>query len=134
MDTQEKRIEKILGEDCEVSKETSSKYMKYLSSSLKFPCKLTGVEDFPWEEPYILGGASKKEYEKLKKENPSYEDQYELIELLTPVDDEFEILAKVKRINDSKIFQIGLSWLESPDKNDSNYRLLNDYSVWHINY
>lgn len=134
MDAQEQRIETILGGDCEVGKETSSKYLKYLSNSIKFPCLLTGVEDFPWEEPYILGGGSQKEYEILKKENPSFKDKFELIELLNPVDDEFEIIAKVKRINDNKIFPIGLSWLEPPDKNIPNYQLLNDYSVWHINY
>lgn len=83
---------------------------------------------------YILGGGSQKEYEKLKKENPSYKDKYELIELLKPVDDELEILAKVKRIHDGRIFEIGLSWLEPPDKKNPNYQLFNDYSVWHINY
>ncbi|MFQ5330003.1 MAG: hypothetical protein ACE5D4_08465 [Thermodesulfobacteriota bacterium] len=134
MDDQEQRIKKILGDVCEVGEETASKYMKHLSNSIKSPCLLTGIEDFPWEEPYILGGGSPKEYEELKKENPSYEDKYELIELLKPIDDEFEILAKVKRINDNKIFKIGLSWLEPPDKNNPNYQLLYDYSVWHINY
>ena len=64
MDTQEQRIEKILSGDCEVGKETSSKYLKYLSNSIKFPCLLTGIEDFPWEEPYILGGGNRKEYER----------------------------------------------------------------------
>ena len=134
MDDQERRIEKILGTDCERSGVTALKYMKYLSSSLQFPCLLTGVEDFPWEERYILGGGSEKEYQRLKKENPSYTDKYELVELLEPEDDMFEILAKVKRIADKKIFQIGLSWLESTDKKERNYQLLHDYSVWHINY
>jgi len=133
MDDQEIRIEKILGRDCKKSMSTALKYKKYLSTSIKLPCLLTGVEDFPWEERYILGG-SKKEYQKLKEENPSYTDKYELIELLEPEAEEFEIIAKVKRITDDKIFQIGLSWLESTTKNDSNYRILNDYSVWHINY
>jgi len=134
MDHQEERIEGILGQDCEKNMSAALQYKKYLATSIKSPCILTGVEDFPWEERYILGGGSKKEYQKLKKENPSYTDQYELIELLEPGDEESEIIAKVKRISDEKTFKIGLSWLEAATKNDSNYQLLNDYSVWHINY
>jgi hypothetical protein len=148
MDAQEKRIARILGanckncedheecvecEECEVNEANSLKYMQYISSSLKLPCQLTGIEDFPWEEQYILGG-SNKEYERLKKENPSHTDTFELIELLPGSEDEnFEIVAKVKRNIDDQIFQIGLSWLKSIKKNDSNYKILHDYAVWQVN-
>ena len=134
MDAQEQRIETILGGDCEVGKETSSKYLKYLSNSIKFPCLLTGVEDFPWEEPYVIGNWNRKEYEKLKKEKPSYTDEYSLIELLDPEPGDDDILAKVKRISDQKIFQIGLSWLKCIDFKSKYYQLINDYAVWHTNY
>ena len=134
MDAREERIEEILGQDCEKNMPTALRYKKYLATSIKLPCLLTGVEDFLWEERYILGEGSKKEYQKLKKDNPSYTDKYKLIELLEPEDEECEIIAKVKRIADEKIFKIGLSWLEAATKSDSNYQLLNDYSVWHINY
>jgi len=81
-----------------------------------------------------MGSWRQKKYEKLKQSNPSYTDQFELIELLPPEDDENEIIAKVKRKTDQKIFTIGLSWLEATDKGSSHYQLFHDYSVWHINY
>jgi hypothetical protein len=40
--------------------------MDYLKRNIEFPCQLTGIEDFPWEEYYVFGPGSKKEYEKLK--------------------------------------------------------------------
>ncbi len=134
MDAEDKRIQKILGSECERDSENSLKYLDHLKKNIKFPCILTGVEDFPWEEPYVIGGGNKDKYEKLKKNNPSYTDQYELIELLPPEDDENEIIGSVKRKTDKKIFTIGLSWLEATEKTDRNYQLLHDYSVWHINY
>ena len=134
MDAQNKRIEKILGSECERNSENVFKYLDHLQKNIKASCILTGVEDFPWEEPYVMGSWSQKKYEKLKQSNPSYTDQFELIELLPPEDDENEIIAKVKRKTDQKIFTIGLSWLEATDKGSSNYQLFHDYSVWHINY
>jgi hypothetical protein len=153
MDTQQERIAKILGANCkdceeydehaecgdceviEVNEETAMKYMNYLSQTLKFPCHLKGVEVFRWEEEYRLGGGSKKEYEKLKKDNPSYSDTFELVELLPGFEEEnFDLLAHVKRLSDNKIFHIGLSWLEATNKKDHNHELLHDYSVWNINY
>jgi len=133
MDAQNKRIEKILGPECERNSENAIKYLDHLQKNIKAPCILTGVEDFPWEEPYVMGGWSQKKYEKLKKNNPSHTDQFELIELLPPEDDEYEIIGKVKRKTDQKIFTIGLSWLEATDNRSRNYQLLHDYSVWHIN-
>ncbi|MGA9539376.1 MAG: hypothetical protein WBR24_26015 [Desulfobacterales bacterium] len=38
--------------------------------NIEFPCIVTGLEDFPWEEKYVFGHGNKKEYEKLKKDNP----------------------------------------------------------------
>ena len=134
MDEQDKRIEKILGASCERSRQNTLTYLRYLRKEIKFPCRLTGVEDFPWEEPYILGGWDKKEYEKLKKNNPSYTDEYELLELLEPANDDDEIIAKVRRVTDQKIFKIDLSWLECIDSKHEYYQLLDDYSVWHVNY
>ncbi len=70
LDEQDKRIEQILGRfDMDVGEESSLKYMDYLKRNIEFPCQLTGIEDFPWEEYYVFGPGSKKEYEKLKKNN-----------------------------------------------------------------
>ncbi len=134
MDAQEKRIEQILGRNCDKTMETALAYKKHLVASLKTPCLMTGVEDFPWEERYLLGSGSEKEYRKLKKKYPSYTDKYELIEILDPDHEEYELTARVQRISDKKIFEIGLSWLEAVDRKNGNYELLHDYSVWHINY
>ncbi len=131
MDEQDKRIEKILGKSYERNLENELRYYNYLRKTLKFPCRLTGMQDFPWEEPYVFGGKSLKKYEKLKKKNPSYTDEYELIELLEP---ENEVFARVKRLNDQKIFAIGLSWLKCTDSKHQNYKLIDDYAVWHDNY
>lgn len=92
------------------------------------------MEDFPWEERYLLGGWDKEEYEELKKHKPSYTDEYELIELTEPESRYNDILAKVRRISDKTIFEIGLSWLECTDSKSENYQLFDDYSVWHVNY
>ena len=133
MDGQEKRIEKILGEECDKNSKNALKYLDHLQKNIKTPCILSGIEDFPWEEPYVLGGWFKRKYEKLKKTKPSYTDQFELIELLPPKNHENDIIGKVKRTSDQKIFFIGLSWLEAVDKESRNYQLLDDYSVWHVN-
>jgi hypothetical protein len=87
-----------------------------------------------------LGGAlcawgwDLNEYEELKKERPSYTDEFELIEFLGPEDEVEEIHAKVRRIKDQKTFEIGLSWLECTDQKHENYQLIDDYGVWHVNY
>jgi len=134
MDDQDKRIREILGKDCECNIQNVLRYFVYLKTTIRYPCRLTGMEDFPWEEPYVLGGWDKKEYEKLKKDNPSYTDEYELVELIKPASGDDEIFAKVRRISDKKIFEIGLSWLECTDSENENYQLIDDYSVWHTNY
>ena len=76
MDTQEERIAQILAdgdvdneEMQEKSSETIVKYLHYLKKNIEFPCIVTGLEDFPWEEKYVFGPGNKKEYEKLKKVN-----------------------------------------------------------------
>ena len=134
MDDQDKRIHDILGTESERSRQNSLKYLDYLKTAIKKPCNLTGMEDFPWEEKYIIGGWDKKEYEELKKNNPSYTDEYELIEFILPELGDDEILAKVKRISDKKTFEIGISWLEGTDKESANYGIIEDCASWHVNY
>ena len=130
----DKRIQKILGENRSRNQQNSSRYLDHLKSAIKFPCRLTGIEDFPWEEPYVIGGWDKDEYEELKKDNPSYTDTFELLGLLEP-DLEFDdIVAKLKRLTDFKTFEVGLSWLKCLDSDDVNYQLIKDYAVWHPNY
>jgi hypothetical protein len=134
MDDQDKRIHNILGKECEHNSQNTLTYFNYLKSKIKYPCMLTGMEDFPWEEKYVIGGGDQKEYEKLKKDNPSYTDEYELLELIEPDSWGDEIFAKARRLSDKKIFAIGLSWLECTDVESDNYQLIDDYAMWHTNY
>ncbi len=139
MDMQEKRIAKILSEGAIdedklwKSYRSIKKYLKYLRDNIEFPCIMTGIEDFPWEEKYVFGYGSKQEYEQLKKNNPSYKDKFELISLEKDEDNE-QILAKVKRVSDKKEFVIGLDWLQAVDEKSTNYQLFDDYATWHTNY
>ncbi|MBM4322829.1 MAG: hypothetical protein FJ115_04635 [Deltaproteobacteria bacterium] len=67
-DKQEKRIMAILGtKKYRVTRATLKKYLKYLKKHVEFPCQLTGIEDFDWEEFYVFGPGSKREYEELGK-------------------------------------------------------------------
>jgi len=134
LDDQDKRIEQILGRyDMDVSEEASLKYMAYLKRNIEFPCHLTGIEDFPWEEYYVFGPGSKKKYEKLKKKQPSYTDVFNLISFENDLDENNGILANVQRLSDKKKFILSLADLKSVDENSKNYQLLDDYSVWFVN-
>lgn len=106
----------------------------YLQKNLEFPCYLTGIEDFSWEERYVFGGGNQKEYEKLKKTQPSYKDTFECIDFNRETDEGYGISVNVKRVSDKRKFTLPLADLESTDKQSNNYQLLDDYSVWFINY
>ena len=99
---------------------------------LSFPVRVTGIEDFPWEEPYVIGGWDQEEYEELKKTNPSYTDTYDLLDILNPESE--DLVAVIKRISDGQTFQVDLSWLRCVDKRSPAYVMLDDYAVWFVNY
>jgi hypothetical protein len=109
-------------------------YKEYLTKNLQLPFELTGVEDFDWEEYYVFGPGSQKEYKELKKENPSYTDKFDLVSFEEKVYEEEGIIANVRRKSDKKIFQIPLFELVPTDQKSNNYILLHDYSVWIVNY
>jgi hypothetical protein len=142
MDTQEERIAQIIAdgdvdneEKQEKSTETIAKYLHYLKENIELPCIVTGIEDFPWEEKYVFGYGNKKEYEKLKKENPSYKDKFEILDFI--VDEDYsdeQIFVSAKRISDQKEFILDLDYLNAVDKKSKNYQLLDDYAVWYVNY
>ena len=91
------------------------------------------MQDFSWEEPYLLGGWDQKEYEELKKTRPSYTDKFELLNLEEDYSDEYGIFVKVKRLSDKKKFSLPLWDLEVVDKKNPNYLLVSDYSSWMTN-
>ena len=134
MKEQAARIEQLLGEgNLNVCDESLELYRTFLTNNIVSPCELTGIEDFSWEEFYVLGPGDKKEYEKLKKTRPSYEDVYTLISFYELIEDD-GLMVKVKRISDCKHFVLPLADLEVTDHNSVNYQLIDDYSVWYVNY
>ena len=119
--------------------ETRDIFFEYLKANLSLPCEVAGYEDFRWEEFYVFGPGSKREYEQLKKTQPSYTDRYELLEILRKAESPWAMLygedlgARVRRISDGKHFFLGIGEIEATDKKSKNHQLLNDYGVWFIN-
>jgi hypothetical protein len=101
---------------------------------LTFPIKLTGIEDFDWEEFYILGPGDDKEYKELKKTRPSYQDTFNMIRIDNYYNENYGLFAKVTRVSDKKRFMIPLADLKVIDEKSDNYQILDDYSVWVVNY
>ena len=139
-DAQDKRIVSILQEHEDLDfNEAVKVFYEYLMSNLSLPCEVTGIEDFRWEEIYVFGPGDEEEYDRLKKTQPSYTDQYELLGIDCEAKSgwmlfwEEDIGADVRRISDGKKFVLGLSELEATDKQSGNYQLLDDYSVWFVN-
>jgi len=124
----------LITDDIEVNEVNLKNYYKYLKSNIKKPCVLTGMEDFSWEEPYLLGGWDKREYEELKKVNPSYTDHFDFIDFENEIDDSIGLMVKVKRKSDNKKFSLLLWDLKVVDKHSKNYHLISDYSSWMTNY
>ncbi len=134
MDEDEKRIHAILGnDDYARTEENANRYRSHLLKKLVLPIVVTGREDFQWEEPYVLFGWDKLEYKELKKTRPSYTDSFKL-QGLGDTNEFDDVTAKVRRISDGKVFEIGLSWLTCEDKDADAFELLDDYAIWHTNY
>ncbi len=132
---EEKRIKEILNsQETFVTETNLQKYYNYLKDNLQISCVLTGMEDFEWEEPYLIGDWSKAEYEKKKLIKPSYTDHFELVDFISKIDNWKGIIVKVKRFSDDKVFELPLWDLKIIDKNSSDYLLVSDYSSWMTNY
>jgi hypothetical protein len=132
-----KRIEQLLSNRFDnISKrpETLLFFKSYLEANLKFPIHITGIEDFDWEEFYLLGPGSKQEYETLKKNRPSYSDIFNMIRIDPYFDEDFGLFTKVTRLSDKKRFQLPLADMKAVNEKSPEYQLLQDYSVWFINY
>lgn len=132
-----RRIDEIIGEADE--SEGAAVWLKHLRDNLALPCDVTGADDFQWEEPYVLGVADAAEYRRLCRRQPSYRDIFTL-ERIEPdaADSEWamhceDLGAYVTRKSDGRPFVLGLSELEAVD-HERNAQLLQDYSVWFVNY
>ncbi|SDC14955.1 hypothetical protein [Williamwhitmania taraxaci] len=131
----DKRIAQILdAEDNSVHEENHQKYLNYLKTSIKKPCILTGIEDFDWEEPFLFGKGKKSEYEKMRATNPSYQDEFEYIEITDLLDEKKGVMANVNRVSDNQQFSLPLWDLKTTEFNYPNYLIVSDYSYWMTNY
>ena len=140
MDKQFQRIEAILGDSAERDfTEAVGIFYDYLRRNLALPCEVTGTEDFRWEERYVLGPGDPREYARLRKSRPPYQDHYELLAIENGVVSEWmlfagdDIAAHVRRKSDGKEFVLGLAELKPVRKRSPNYRLLDDYAVFFVN-
>jgi hypothetical protein len=136
LDKQDQRIAKIFGtQDVPaVDTETLARYLDHLKQHLALPCQLTGIEDFDWEEYYVIGPGSTAEHERLRKTRPSYMDTYDLLSFEDDVDPDDGIRVHVRRVSDKKQFLLPLANLEATQKKLRNYQLLDDYAVWFVNW
>jgi hypothetical protein len=136
----EARIEAILGDDTAGDiDDCIEKLFDHLTRNLVLPCEVTGVEDFDWEEPYVVGGLSPSQYRELKKTQPSYRDVYTLLSIDLDTQSEWmlcpgeDIAAHVRRRSDNREFWLGLAELKAVDKGSANQQLLDDYGKWFFN-
>ena len=139
-DEQFDRINSVFGlsEIPEVTGRNLGKYFEYLKERLVCPCLLTGIESmgyFSWEERFEFGYGNQREYQRLRKERGSYQENYELQTLAdAKVKGDFDIFVIVRRVPDNKRFTIPLSELKAVDEASENYQLLHDYTVWYVNW
>jgi hypothetical protein len=122
-DDQDQRIEAIIGHNDQLGFDQAvTRFFEYLKTELQFPCDVTGIEDFRWEEIYVLGPGDPEEYEELKKSQPSYRDHYELLRIERGVTSQWmlfggeDIAAHVRRKSDGNTFCLGLSELQAVER------------------
>ena len=132
----EARLRLVFGRDevPGVTKRTMREYRRYLSKHLSRRCRVTGRDDFPWEEFYVFGPGDPEEYEELKKDRPSYADQYAIVKLVAEPSIGYDIMAVAERLIDGKRFELELSWLKAVDEKSSDYQLLEDFGSWQVNW
>ena len=132
-----KRIEEILGGkfiDISRRKETLLYYRTYLEKELKFPVEVCGREDFSWEEFYLFGPGDKQEYEALKRTRASYTDILRMTRLSGHYEVDRGLFAHFTRITDRKRFELPLEDFRAVNKKSTEAQLLEDYSIWFVNY
>jgi len=141
IDEQLQRIESLVGASDDLDyRAAAHKFCEHLRQHLVLPCEVTGIEDFNWEEYYVIGPGSRKEYDQLWQTQPSYQDNYDLKSIeFGPVSrwmlfGASDIAAHVRRNADGKKFVLGLSEPRATDENSLNHRLLDDFATFVANY
>lgn len=138
-DEQEKRILAVIGDEDLDVRIATQRWHGHLASCVTLPCEVTGIEDFQWEEFFVLGPGDRAEYKRLHENQPSYRDLFELTSISVDSDSEWclvrdELKAHVRRKTDGKQFVLGLSELKATNQGSQNYQVLHDYAVWLVNY
>ncbi|MCF1715238.1 hypothetical protein L0U88_11430 [Flavihumibacter sp. RY-1] len=131
------RIEKIFdGKFSDMSKrmETLEYFRSYLSEHLMFPIEVCGREDFSWEEFYIFGPGDKREYESLKRTRASYTDILRMTRFSAHCEIDYGLFGHFTRIADKKRFELPLADFKAVNNNSVAAQLLEDYSIWFVNY
>lgn len=129
----EKHLKAALGEDVRRSAHNTLKWLNYIQNQVTLPSKVSGIEEFSWEEPYIMGGWDPKEYEELKKTNPSYSDMYDLVKVYLPEGND-TLIAEIVRISDQSKFHMRLCFLEGCSGDKGVDSIIDTYAYWHYNY
>ncbi len=62
MGKSEQRIHAVRGDDNERTAKNARRYFVHLKKQISLPLCVTGIEDFPWEKPYMLGGWDRRPY------------------------------------------------------------------------
>jgi hypothetical protein len=111
----------VIGEVDVDGDEALRRWYRYLTSRLMLPCDVTGIEDFQWEEFFILGPGDNAEYKRLQQNQPSYRDVFELTCISLGSESRWclvpdELKAHVRRKSDKKEFVLGLSELKPQAK------------------
>jgi hypothetical protein len=140
LDAQDARLAAIVGEgEDSTFDEDVDKFYHHLKKSLQLPCDVTGIEDFGWEEYYVIGPGNPKEYERLRRTQPSYRDTFELLAIENDISSEWmmfhneDLAGHVRRKSDGKEFHLGLAEIKAVDKKSKQYQLLDDFAVWFVN-
>jgi hypothetical protein len=136
---QDRRILDAIGDVDVDADEAFRRWYRHLASRLTLPCDVTGIEDFQWEEFFVVGPGNRAEYRRLQQNQPSYRDVFELTSITLDSESEWcmfpdEVKAHVRRKTDGKRFVLGLSELKATNKDSQNYQMLHDYAVWLVNY
>jgi len=134
------RIAAIVGDEPERSlSDGVAAFFAHLQKNLVLPLKVKGSEDFAWEEFYVIGPGDRQEYARLRNYQPSFQDEYELLQIeLGPISEwmlfrDGDIAAHVRRLSDGKQFILGLAELKSLGKPSASGRLLHDYCIYFVN-
>lgn len=136
---QDRRIEAVLSRyGAEDFQSELTAFYRHLQENLQLPVEVKGIEDFRWEEFYLLGPGDSSEYRRLKKTQPSYEEVYDLLRITWDEDSQWalserDLVGIVKRKSDGREFALGLSELKATQRKSEEYQLLHDYSVWFAN-